>query len=130
MFDVQEIHQYCCKETGHYQKYKSKTMHTQSLQKMSHPRHFMNKCIRKLCNISSYLHFDDVVYSTVLQTAVYWPRGQQLHLIPPLYPRRGGRWIWIVCALELSTNAFRKFAKISQSRRRPQVGAFSVITNL
>ena len=68
----------------------------------------MNKCIRKLCNISSYLHFDDVVYSTVFQTAVYWPRGQQLYPIPPLPAPRGGRWLD-----SLSTRAYNEcFPKV------------------
>ena len=54
----------------------------------------MNKFIRKLCNISSYPHFALTMLCRVLQrqTAVYWPRGQQLYHIPPLPPHRGGRW--------------------------------------
>ena len=47
---------------------------------------------------------------TVLQTAVYRPRGRQLYRIPPLPPHRGGRWLD-----SLSTRAYNEcFLKVCE----------------
>ena len=91
----------------------------------------MNKCIRKLCNISSYPHFALMMLCTVLQTAFHWPRGQQLYHIPPLPPHRGGRW-----TDSLGTRAYNEgYPKVCEdftiTEKAPTLrGAFSVITNL
>ena len=79
MFHVQEIHQHCIKSINLKQR-----THT----KFAENWHFMNKCI-KLCNISSYPHFDDVVYRF---TDCCLLAERAAAVSPPLPPHRGGRW--------------------------------------